>query len=230
MKQKIRIGLYGYGKAAQRHAQAIKDSSLGELVSVCGRNRDRRNAFAAQWGIASRNTPDEMALKDKAEAVIVATPHPQHHDHTVASLRAGAHVLVEQPLALRRLQCDDMIAVAANEGKTLSVVCQRRWFPACQRMRAAIDRGKIGKPVLAQITILGWRDKAYYDSDPWRGKWAGEGGGILVNQAPHQIDLMHWFMGPAEEIQGFWELLTRIEPNPPFLNRTAATALSSTSI
>ena len=205
MKQKIRIGLYGYGKAAQRHAQAIKDSSLGELVSVCGRNRDRRNAFAAQWGIASRNTPDEMALKDKAEAVIVATPHPQHHDHTVASLRAGAHVLVEKPMALTTLQCDDMIAVAANEGKTLSVVCQRRWFPACQRMRAAIDRGKIGKPVLAQITILGWRDKAYYDSDPWRGKWAGEGGGILVNQAPHQIDLMHWFMGPAEEIQGFWD-------------------------
>jgi predicted dehydrogenase len=59
--------------------------------------------------------------------------------------------------------------------------------------------------VLAQITILGWRDKAYYDSDPWRGKWETEGGGILINQAPHQIDLMHWFMGPSEEVRGFWD-------------------------
>jgi predicted dehydrogenase len=205
MKEKVRIGLYGYGKAAQLHAQAVKDSSRGELVSVCGRNRERRNAFAAQWGISSRDTPGEMAAKDKADLIIVSTPHPRHHDCVVQALTAGAHVLVEKPMALTTLQCDDMIAVAANAGKTLSVVCQRRWFPACQRIRAAIDEGKIGKPVLAQITILGWRDKAYYESDPWRGTWETEGGGILINQAPHQIDLMHWFMGPAEEIHGFWD-------------------------
>jgi predicted dehydrogenase len=102
------------------------------------------------------------------------------------SLRAGTHVLVEKPMALTALQCDDMIAAAANAEKILSVVCQRRWFPACQRIRAAIDEGKIGKPVLAQITILGWRDRAYYESDPWRGAWATEGGGILINQAPHR--------------------------------------------
>jgi predicted dehydrogenase len=84
-------------------------------------------------------------------------------------------------------------------------VCQRRWFPACSRIKRAIDEGKLGKPVLAQLTILGWRDKAYYDSDPWRGKWATEGGGILINQAPHQIDLLQWYMGPFEEILGFWD-------------------------
>jgi predicted dehydrogenase len=205
MKEKVRIGLYGYGKVAQLHAQAIKESSRGELVSVCGRNRERRDAFAAQWGISSRDEPDEMVLKDNAGAIIVSTPHPQHCGGAVKSLAAGAHVLVEKPMALTALQCDDMIAAAANAGKILSVVSQRRWFPACQRMRAAIDEGKIGKPVLAQLTILGWRDKAYYDSDPWRGKWETEGGGILINQAPHQIDLMLWFMGPAEEIRGFWD-------------------------
>jgi predicted dehydrogenase len=205
MKEKVRIGLYGYGKAAHLHAQAVRESSRGELVSVCGRNRERRDAFAARWGISSRDTPDEMAAKDRAEAVIVSTPHPQHRDCVIQALTAGAHVLVEKPMALTELQCDDMIAAAARAGKLLSVVCQRRWFPACQRMRAAIDEGKIGRPVLAQITILGWRDKAYYDSDPWRGKWASEGGGILINQAPHQIDLMHWFMGPPAEICGYWD-------------------------
>ncbi|MDR1277151.1 MAG: Gfo/Idh/MocA family oxidoreductase [Treponema sp.] len=205
MKEKVRIGLYGYGKAARLHAQAVRDSGTGELVAVCGRNRERRNAFAAQWGIASRDEPDEMVRQDRVEALIVSTPHPRHHDHVMASLRAGAHVLVEKPMALTTLQCDDMITAAAGGGKILSVVSQRRWFPACQRIRAAIDEGKIGKPVLAQLTILGWRDKAYYDSDPWRGTWETEGGGILINQAPHQIDLMHWFMGPSEEVQGFWD-------------------------
>jgi predicted dehydrogenase len=114
-------------------------------------------------------------------------------------------VLVEKPMALSLAQCDAMIAASKNSGKVLSVVAQRRWYPACLRIRGAIDEGKIGKPVLAQITILGWRDKAYYDSDPWRGRWETEGGGILTNQAPHQIDLMHWYMGGHGEIHGFWD-------------------------
>ena len=205
MKQKLRIGLYGYGKVAQLHAKAVKASLNGELVSVCGRNRERRDAFAAQWGIASRETPGEMAHNDAVEAVIISTPHPLHRDGAAESFAAGLHVLVEKPMALTSAQCDDMIAAAKKAGKVLSVVSQRRWFPACRRIKNAIDEGKIGKPVLAQLTILGWRDKAYYDSDPWRGKWATEGGGILINQAPHQIDLMHWFMGPHAEIQGFWD-------------------------
>jgi predicted dehydrogenase len=205
MKEKIRIGLYGYGKVAQVHAKAVTESANAELVSVCGRNRERRSAFASQWGIASRDTPDEMAHNDRVDAVIICTPHPQHYETSLACSAAGLHVLVEKPMALTEVQCDEMIAAAKQAGKLLSVVSQRRWFPSCRRIKTAIDEGKIGKPVLAQLTVLGWRDKAYYDSDPWRGKWATEGGGILINQSPHQIDLMHWFMGPHEEIHGFWD-------------------------
>jgi predicted dehydrogenase len=205
MKEKVRIGLYGYGKVAQLHAQAIRASQKAELVGVCGHFLpERRNDFAAQWGIASRETPEELVQKDHADAIIVSTPHPQHQEVALECFAAGAHVLVEKPMALTTAQCDNMIAAAGNAKKVLSVMCQRRWFPSCRRIRNAIDEGKIGKPVLAQLTILGWRDKAYYDSDPWRGKWATEGGGILINQAPHQIDLLQWFMGPFEEIQGFW--------------------------
>jgi predicted dehydrogenase len=204
-KEKLRIGLYGYGKVAQIHAQAVKASLNAELVSVCGRNRQRRDEFAAKWGIGSRDTPGEMARNDAVDAVIISTPHPQHHAAALESFAAGLHVLVEKPMALTAAQCDAMIAAAGKAGKVISVVSQRRWFPACRRIKTAIDEGKIGRPVLAQLTILGWRDKAYYDSDPWRGKWATEGGGILINQAPHQIDLMHWFMGPHAEIQGFWD-------------------------
>ena len=74
-------------------------------------------------------------------------------------------------------------------------------------MKAAIDEGRIGRPVLATVDILGWRDAAYYASNPWRGTWAGEGGGVLVNQAPHQLDLLQWLMGPVEELFGYWDNL-----------------------
>ncbi|MDR2486264.1 MAG: Gfo/Idh/MocA family oxidoreductase [Treponema sp.] len=205
MKEKVRIGLMGYGKAAHLHAQAVRASAQGELVSVCGRNRERRGVFADRWGIGSRDTVEEMAQADKVDGVIISTPHPQHRNNTLEAFAAGVHVLVEKPMALTEAHCNDMIAGSEQTGKILSVMSQRRWFPACIRMKEAVDQGKIGKPVLAQVTILGWRDKDYYDSDPWRGKWDTEGGGILINQAPHQIDLLHWFMGPFKEIQGYWD-------------------------
>ena len=205
MSEKIRIGLLGYGKVANLYGEAIKALPNGELVSVAGRNRQRRNEFAAKWKIASRDTSAEMAALDKVDLVIVVTPHPQHRDGCLEALAAGCHVLVEKPMAISVAQCDEMIAAAKKAGRVLSVVGQRRWFPACARIKEAINSGKLGKPCLLQLTILSWRDEAYYNSDPWRGKWAGEGGGVLINQAAHQIDLMNWFMGPIDDIQGYWD-------------------------
>jgi predicted dehydrogenase len=205
MKEKVRVGLIGYGKIANIHAQALASSPLGELVSVCGRNAARRNEFAAKWKIASRNTVEEMAIKDSLDGVIITVPHPQHCVCALEAFTAGVHVLVEKPMAVTTAECDEMLAASKKAGKLLSVVYQRRFFPACQRIKQAIDEGKLGKPVLAQLTILGWRDREYYDSDPWRGKWATEGGGVLINQAPHLIDLLQWYMGPFDEIMGCWD-------------------------
>ena len=84
---------------------------------------------------------------------------------------------------------------------------QRRFYLPCMRIHEAIEAGKIGKPVLGMVTMLGWRDKAYYDSDAWRGTWKGEGGGVLVNQAPHQLDLLLWYMGDVDEVYGVWKNL-----------------------
>jgi predicted dehydrogenase len=197
--------LAGYGKVANLYAEAVKGTTNAELVSVCGRNRERRDGFAAKWNIASRDGAEEMARLDGVEAVIIATPHPRHQDGALEAFAAGCHALVEKPMAVTTAQCDEMIAGAKKSGKLLSVVSQRRWFPACARIKKTIDSGMLGKPCLLQLTILGWRDEAYYASDPWRGKWADEGGGILINQAAHQIDLMNWFMGPIAEIQGYWD-------------------------
>ena len=108
-------------------------------------------------------------------------------------------------MALSVADCDAMIAAAAAARKSLGVISQRRWYPSVRRIREAIDSGALGKPSIAQVTILGWRDEVYYNADPWRGSWALEGGGVLVNQAPHQLDLLAWFMGPAKEIAGLWD-------------------------
>ena len=187
----VRFGLVGYGKVAHWHAQAIKDSLSGTLVSVCGRNEERRNEFATMWGIASRNTIADMVDLDHIDAVIIVTPHPQHHDHALEAFSAGAHVLVEKPMALTEAECTDMILAAERAGKMLSVVSQRRWYPSSLRVRFA--------------TILGWRDEAYYTSDPWRGSWKSEGGGICINQAPHQLDLLLWYMGPISRVYSEWD-------------------------
>ena len=118
--------------------------------------------------------------------------------------KPGAHVLVEKPLASSLEDCDLMIEAARRTGKKLGVISQRRFYPATERVKQAIEDGKIGKPVFGTINMLGWRDEDYYRSDTWRGSWEMEGGGVMVNQAPHQLDLFCWLMGPIDEVYGHW--------------------------
>jgi predicted dehydrogenase len=97
-----------------------------------------------------------------------------------------------------------MLAASRKHGTKLAVISQRRLYEPVRRMKSAIDSGKIGRPVLGVFTMYSWRDPGYYQSDPWRGKWSSEGGGVLVNQSPHQLDLLQWFMGEIDEISGYW--------------------------
>jgi predicted dehydrogenase len=100
--------------------------------------------------------------------------------------------------------CEAMLAAARKAGVLLSVISQRRFFEPVQRMKAAIETGMIGKPSLGLFVMYSWREPSYYASDPWRGKWDTEGGGVLVNQSPHQLDLLLWFLGPVADVCGYW--------------------------
>jgi predicted dehydrogenase len=122
----------------------------------------------------------------------------------VRAAEAGVHALVEKPLAASLADCDAMLAAARKAGTLLGVVSQRRLYEPVLRLRAAIDAGKIGRPALGVFQMYSWRDEAYYRSDPWRGKWATEGGGVLINQSPHHLDLLRWFLGEVEEVSGAW--------------------------
>ena len=203
MSSKLRMGIIGCGKVAHLHAKALQQIDECSLVAVQSRNPLRAKDFAAQYGAKAFEKVEEMIAKEKVDAVIICTPHPEHKSPAITALNAGAHVLIEKPLAISLADCDAMIDTAAKNKKNLGVVSQRRFFPSSLRMKKAITDDKIGYPSLVTVLMLGWRNEAYYQSDPWRGSWEKEGGGVLVNQAPHQLDLLQWFMNDElEELYG----------------------------
>ena len=199
----VRFAILGPGKVARVHADAIARIPGAELVAVAGRDEARAAALAASSG--ARVDPGLAATIERGgvDAVIVCTPHPVHAEAAIAAAAAGLHVVVEKPMALDPADCDAMIAAARDAGVVLSVVSQRRWYPPVRRVRAAIEEGRIGEPGLASVEVLGWRGADYYAMDPWRGTQAGEGGGVLVNQAVHQLDLLRWFLGPVAEVDAW---------------------------
>jgi predicted dehydrogenase len=200
----VRTALIGCGKVGSIHAGALKALPEADFVAVCDAQRDRADAFGARYGTRAYSELDALLTEAKPEAVIVCTPHPLHADAVIRAAGAGAHALVEKPLAATLRDCDAMLAAARKAGTRIGVISQRRLYEPVQRMKAAIDAGKIGKPVLGVFSMFSWRDEAYYRSDPWRGKWATEGGGVLVNQSPHQLDLLQWFLGEIDELSGYW--------------------------
>ena len=200
---KLKTAVIGYGKVAHTHAEVLATLSESEFVAVCGRDAAKARAFGEQYGVKPFTSVEGM-VEAGVQAVVVATPHPAHAAVTVPALRAGAHAIVEKPLASSLEDCDAMIAAARESGRALAMISQRRLYAPVLRVRQAIDAGKLGRPVLGTVTLLGWRGEEYYRSDPWRGSWDGEGGGVLVNQAPHQIDILQWLMGDVDELYGAW--------------------------
>jgi UDP-N-acetyl-2-amino-2-deoxyglucuronate dehydrogenase len=200
----VRVGLVGCGKVGGIHAAALARLPEAEFVAACDVSRVRAEGFAARYGVRPFADVDAMLRESGVEAVVIGTPHPLHAEPAVRAAEAGVHVLVEKPMAASLADCDAMLAAARKSGVALGVVSQRRWYEPVLRMRAAIDAGKIGTPALGVFIQYSWREPSYYASDPWRGKWATEGGGVLVNQSPHQLDILRWLMGPVAEVSGYW--------------------------
>jgi predicted dehydrogenase len=200
----VRTALIGCGKVGQLHAAILRDLPESDFVAVCDSGRGRAEAFAERYGTRAYPDLDALLRHAGAQAVFVCTPHPRHAEPVIRAAEAGVHALVEKPLAASLADCDAMLAASRKAGTRLGVISQRRLYEPVRRMKAAIDAGKIGRPVLGVFSMFSWRDQAYYQSDPWRGKWATEGGGVLVNQSPHHLDLLQWFMGDIEEVSGYW--------------------------
>ncbi len=146
-----------------------------------------------------------MIETESVKVLSICTYHTERVPLIETAARAGVHVIVEKPITTNIEDCDRCLAMADHAGIQVGVVSQRRYYPPVQRMKKVLTSGQIGKPILVEVRMLGWRSEEYYRSDHWRGTWRGEGGGVLVSQAPHYLDLMCWLAGPVVEVYGSWD-------------------------
>lgn len=201
------IAILGCGKVAHLHAKAIANLENARLAGVWSRSTSTARSFASQYHVSFYTEIEVLIKKEKIDLALICTPHPFHLEPALKAAASGAHILVEKPLASTLEDSDKIIEACKNAGVKLGVISQRRWYAPVKRVKNAINAGKIGKPVLGTINMLGWRGKAYYQADEWRGTWKMEGGGVLVNQAPHQFDILLWYMGEIDEVYGLWRNL-----------------------
>ena len=194
----LRAGVVGCGNVAGNHAAAYRDHPGVDLVAVADVDPGRAGELARRFG-GRAVTPERMFDLD-LDLVSVCTPHPTHEDIVIRAAANGVHVLCEKPIAIDLSSAARMVTAAETAGVLLGVLFQRRFWPAAQRIRRAIDDGTLGQPFLGHASVLLHRDPQYYTATPWRGKWETDGGGVLMTQAVHNIDLLQWFMGEAIEV------------------------------
>jgi predicted dehydrogenase len=194
-EQPIRFAIAGAGMVARYHAEAIAATPGAELVAICRSGAGAPAEAAARFGVPCEPSFAALLARGDLDAVCICTPSGLHAEQAIAAARAGKHVLAEKPLALTLADADAMIAACQQHGVRLGVALQRRADPAFQALRAAIASGGLGRIAMATLSMPYLRGQAYYDSAAWRGTWALDGGGVLMNQGIHLVDLLLWLVG-----------------------------------
>src|SRR3954463_13686795 len=195
------FGIVGCGMISSFHAKAIADVRGAKLVACYDTREPAAEKFAADNGCKAYTDLDAMLADPKVSIVTIATPSGVHMEPAVAAARAGKHVIVEKPLEITLKKCDKMIEECEKAGVQLGAIFPSRFHDSSVKMKKAIEGGRFGRLTLGDSYVKWYRTQQYYDSGAWRGTWALDGGGALMNQAIHSVDLLTWFMGPVVEIQ-----------------------------
>src|SRR4051812_25361477 len=223
----IRFGLLGCGRIAKRHADLLGGGHIdgASLVAVCDPIRARADAFGSKFAIPGDCNIDDFLARKDIDAVAVLTPSGMHPQHAIACAKAGKHVVVEKPMALRLQDADEMMRACDEAGVKLFVVKQNRFNVPVVKAREALESGRFGRLVLGTVRVRWCRDQSYYDQDAWRGTWAYDGG-VLTNQASHHVDMLEWFFGDVVSVHArATTALVKIETedtavaNPQLLHR-----------
>ena len=197
----MRFGIIGCGTIGPTHAAAIQQIAGLELVAAADLSLERAKYMANKFGVERFYRGHEELLADETiEAVTVCTPSGIHAEVGVAALLAGKHVLVEKPMDIRVESCDRLLEAARKSGKTLGVISQHRFDKATQLAKHAIEEGRLGRLAFVEGSVKWWRTQDYYDSGDWRGTLALDGGGALMNQGVHTVDLLLHLAGPVESV------------------------------
>jgi UDP-N-acetyl-2-amino-2-deoxyglucuronate dehydrogenase len=230
-ERRIGVGILGAGMVAHYHQQAVAAcADLGAQLVAVGHPSPARSATIAEAFGAPRLDPAALCAHPDIDIVCVCTPSGQHAAEAIAAAQAGKHVLVEKPMALSLSDADAMITVASVAGVRLGVALQRRAEPQFQRLHAAVAAGDLGQLTLGLVSIPYHRPQGYYDQAAWRGTWAQDGGGVLMNQGIHLIDLLVWLMGDPVDVQARAATLQRrveVEDTLAATLRFASGALAS---
>jgi UDP-N-acetyl-2-amino-2-deoxyglucuronate dehydrogenase len=199
----LRYGIIGCGVIGPVHAHALSQIPNARLLATCDVDRTRAEAMATRYGAPLSFTDyHELVTREDIDAVCVCTPHYLHAEMAIAAVRAGKHVLCEKPMATRKSDMEAMIAEADRAGTQLGICFQHRFDPVSIQIKAMIDEGQFGPMLQGSAQLRCLRDRAYYKSADWRGTWAQEGGGVLINQAIHTIDQMLWMLGKVTSVTG----------------------------
>jgi UDP-N-acetyl-2-amino-2-deoxyglucuronate dehydrogenase len=202
MPSPLGFAIVGTGMIANYHAQAIAQTPGAKLVGVVSRSPDKGPAFAAKHNIpVLTTTVDEMVARADVHVLNVTTPSGAHLDPALAAIRAGKHVVVEKPLEITPARCDQIIAAAEQHGVKVAAIFQGRFGDGAQKVKAALNAGRLGRMVLASAYVKWHRTTDYYKT-AWKGTWELDGGGALMNQAIHGVDLLQWFAGLPVEVSG----------------------------
>jgi UDP-N-acetyl-2-amino-2-deoxyglucuronate dehydrogenase len=194
------FGIVGLGLIAKFHARAVQDIAGAHVAACYSRSGEKARAFAAEFGGQAYDSLDAMLADPAVQVVTVCTPSGAHLEPTLAAVRAGKHVIVEKPLEITLARCDEIIREARRAGVIVSTIFPSRFHESSRLMRQAVDAGRFGRITLGDAYVKWYRKQEYYDSGAWRGTWHLDGGGALMNQAIHSVDLLLWLMGPAVEV------------------------------
>ncbi len=211
MGDTVGYGIAGCGVIAPWHAGSLKEHVKGaRLLACCDEVPERAREFAARFDIPKVYTDYDAFLADpEIDAVSVCAPSGMHGDMVMRASHAGKHAMTEKPMDITLPKIDAMIQTTRANRTVLAVIFQRRTSPMWQVIRETVQEGKLGRMLLGDAYLKYYRSQAYYDSGAWRGTWALDGGGALMNQGVHLVDQLQWIMGPVDTLFSFADHLAR---------------------
>lgn len=199
----VRFGIVGTGGMGSGHAKAMQSIEECKLVAVCDTVPEVAQAVGEQYGIPCCTDYHDLIDRDDVDAVVVATPHYFHPEIAIYAMEKGKPVMSEKPIAVTVSEADAMVAAAKRTGTPFAVMYQLRADPVWQAAWNLVKSGQLGEIYRTMLVYADFRSQAYYDSAGWRATWAGEGGGVLINQAPHALDRFTWLAGLPSKVTAY---------------------------
>jgi len=207
---KVKFAIVGTGSITAVHAQTILSIPEAALVAIYGRSASKVQELAAQYNCDGYTDYQEMLKNADIDAVAICTPNGMHADLGIEAALAGKHVIIEKPIDVNLEKADALIKTCQSQGVTLGVILQRRYSEGVMALKKILDEGQLGKLIFAGCYMKLYRSQEYYDSAAWRGTWELDGGGVLMNQGVHYIDMLQYLAGPISEVSGDCDTLGHV--------------------